>query len=132
MLRQKPLSLYPPSEIRQWICGFHFKSLPKVWRTIIKPGVKSIEWFCLKNMREITLFTEWKRQLSSVLSSKKKCRRFLSIVKTQCRCVTLTSLKDMEVVRCMAYLLPHQRKDHRSLSFYQYFPSQFFWDAGYI
>lgn len=28
------------------------------------------------------------------------------MVKTQCLCVTLTSLKDMEEVRSMAYLLP--------------------------
>ena len=29
--------------------GLHFKSLPKVWRTMIKPGVKYMDLFCLKN-----------------------------------------------------------------------------------
>ncbi len=38
--------------------GFHFKSLPKVWRTMIKPGVKFMYLFSLKNICETTLFTE--------------------------------------------------------------------------
>ena len=50
------------------MCGFHFKSLPKVWRTMIKPGVKFMDLFCLKNIRETTLFTAWKRQSSTELA----------------------------------------------------------------
>lgn len=37
---------------------------------------------------------------------KEKSRRFSSMVKTQCRCGTLTSLKDILVVRSMEYLFP--------------------------
>ena len=61
-----------------------------------------MDLLCLKNIRETTLFTAWKRQSSRERSFKKKWRRLLSIVKTQWRWVTLTSLKDIEVVRCMA------------------------------
>lgn len=93
---------------------------------------------------------------SSVL--KKKSRRFSSIVKTQCLCGTLISLKDMEVERSIEYLLPQvgqkrlwQRKG-TNLSFpqcgqpyiappkegspqliiFRYFPSQKIWDEEYI
>ena len=75
------------------MCGFHFRSLPKVWRTMIKPGVKFMDLFCLKNIRETTLFTAWKRQSSRERSSRKKSRSLLSMVKTQCRWMQLTSLE---------------------------------------
>ena len=65
-----------------------------------------IHFITLKNIRERTLATEWKRQWSRVLSWRKKSRRFSSIVKTQCLCGTLISLKDMEVERSIEYLLP--------------------------
>ena len=35
--------------------GFHLRSLPKVWRTMIQPGVKFLDLFILKNMWKITL-----------------------------------------------------------------------------
>lgn len=80
------------------------------------------------------------------------------MVKTQCLCLTLTSLKDMEVERSIEYLLPQvgqkrlwQRKG-TNLSFpqcgqpyiappkegspqliiFRYFPSQKIWDEEYI
>lgn len=37
--------------------GFHLRSLPKVGRTIMKPGVKFLDLFILWNMRETTLLT---------------------------------------------------------------------------
>ena len=33
------------SQTRQWVWGFHFKSLPNVCKTIIKPGVKFLDLF---------------------------------------------------------------------------------------
>lgn len=78
--RQNPSSLKPPSEIRQWIWGFHLRSLPKVCKTIRKPGVKFLDLFICWNMRKTTLLTEWNRQLSRERSLRKKSRRFLSMV----------------------------------------------------
>lgn len=81
----KTIITVPPSETRQWICGFHFKSLPKVCRTMIKPGVKFFEWLRLKNMRKITLLVAEKRQSSKERSIRRKSLRSSSIVNTQCR-----------------------------------------------
>ena len=98
----------PPSETRQWIWGFHFRSLPKVWRTQINPGVKSSDLLSLWNIRETTLLTEEKRQFKRERSDKNKGRSSLAIVKTQWRCWTLMILKDIEVVLSMAYMLPQE------------------------
>lgn len=98
----------PPSERRQWIWGFHFRSLPKVCRTQMKPGVKSSDLFCLWNIRETTLLTEEKRQLSRERSLRKKGRSSRAIVKTRWRCWTSIILKDMEVVLSMEYMLPQE------------------------
>ena len=38
--------------------GFHFRFLPKVFSTIINPGVKFLDLFIWKNIRETTLLTE--------------------------------------------------------------------------
>ena len=96
----------PPSETRQWIWGFHFKSRPKVWRTRINPGVEHSDLLSLKKARKITLWTASKRSPSSLRFSKKKCLSSESMVKTQCRCCALIILKDMEVVRSMEYFVP--------------------------
>ena len=96
----------PPSEIRQWMWGFHFKSRPKVWRTRMKPGVNFSALLSLWNNRMITLWTASKRRERSFLSSRKKCLSSESMVKTQCLCWTLIILKDIEVVRSMEYLFP--------------------------
>ena len=101
-----PVSLNPPSEIRQWMWGFHLRSLPNVWSTIIKPGVKFRDLLTLKNIRETTLVTEWNKQSSKLRSFKKKSLRLSSMVNTQCLCWVWTSLKDIFVVRSMEYLFP--------------------------
>ena len=88
-LRHNPLLPMPPSVIRQWICGFHLRSLPKVCRTQMTPGVKSSDLLSLWNMRKTTLRTAEKRQFKRVRSSRKNCRRFSSMVKTQCRWLVL-------------------------------------------
>ena len=109
-LRHNPLLPMPPSVIRQWICGFHLRSLPKVCRTQMTPGVKSSDLLSLWNMRKTTLRTAEKRQFKRVRSSRKNCRRFSSMVKTQCRWLVLIILNDMAVVRLMEYLLPQENR----------------------
>ncbi len=37
--------------------GGHLRSLSKVCKTMMKPGVKFLDLFIVKNIREITLFT---------------------------------------------------------------------------
>ena len=98
----------PPSEMRQWIWGFHFKSLPKVCRTQIKPGVKDSDWFILWNRRRKVARTASKRRLSKWRSFRKKERSWESMVKTQWRCWTLMSLKAIAFVRSMEYLVPQE------------------------
>lgn len=85
---------------------FHFKFLPKVWRTSIKSGVNFSVLLSLWNMRKITLWTASKRRPRSSRSSRKKYLSSESMVKTQWRCWTLIILKDMEVVRSIEYLVP--------------------------
>lgn len=53
----------PPSEIRAWMWGFHFKSRPKVCRTQIKLGVKFSDLFILENMRRTISWTEENKRL---------------------------------------------------------------------
>ena len=106
MLRHSPLLPSPPSETRQCMCGFHFRSRPKVCRTQMNPGVKSWVLFTLWNIRMITLRTAEKRQFRSERSLRKKGRSSSAIVKTQWRWCALISLKDMAVVRSIEYMLP--------------------------
>ena len=96
----------PLSERIQWICGFHSRGRPKVWSTQIKPGTKFWDLFILLNMWRMTLWTARKRQFKRERSSRKKWRSSSSIVKTQWRCVQLTSLKAILVERSWEYFTP--------------------------
>ena len=96
----------PLSERIQWICGFHSRGRPKVWSTQIKPGTKFWDLFILLNMWRMTLWTARKRQFKRERSSRKKWRSSSSIVKTQWRCVQLTSLKAIRVERSWEYFTP--------------------------
>ena len=71
-VRQKPSSEYPPSVRRQWICGFHSRGRPNVWRTQIKPGTKFLDLFRERKSSLRTSETASKRQLSRERSSRKK------------------------------------------------------------
>lgn len=105
-VRQNPSSEYPPSVRRQWICGFHSRGRPKVWRTQIKPGTKFLDLFREKKSSLMTSETDSKRQLRRSRSSRKNWRRESSIVKTRCLWVQLMSLKDIEVDLSLEYLAP--------------------------
>lgn len=98
----------PPSETRQWIWGFHFKSLPKVWRTQMNLGVKSSVLLSLWNNLKIAFWTAVKSKPSKERSSAKKWRSSSSIVKMQWRWLALMILKDIAVVRSIEYIVPQE------------------------
>ena len=99
--------LSPPTVVERWICGFRFKSLPKVWMAIKMPGRK---FFSAESVFIISAAMAGILLVRYRLYQKNGQRRS-SIVKVMCCHLVLGRVSNWVLIQTSVAFLPQEEQN---------------------